>query len=345
MKKTLFYLFMIIAVIGLIGCSSGSDDGGNKDSSDDAADSGEVYTIKAAHAASTDLYLQESFEEFKEIIEEKSNGQLQMEIYPNGELGGEREVIESTQLGDVQMTVPSSAPLASFSDSMLVWDLPYLFDDFDMAHEILDGDVGQRVLDGLEENGLIGLGYWENGFRHLFNSKVAVDSLDDMEGLKLRTLENPMQIKAWESTGANASPLAFTELYAALQQGTVDGAEGPAALTYSMKFYEVQDYFTLTSHVYSPWPVVFSKDFFDGLPEDLQQVIVDAEETVRKSNRDLSQEAEEEALTALEDEGMEVIELPEEEKDKFKEKMHSVYDDIEAEVDPDIFSDLMDEAE
>jgi len=339
MKKLFFYLVMTIIAIGLIGCSNSDD---NNDAS---RDSEETYIIKAGHAASPDLYLQDSFEEFKEIIEDKSDGRLEMEIYPNGELGGEREMIESTQIGDVQMTVPSSAPLASFSDSMLVWDVPFLFEDFDMAHDVLDGDIGQEVLDDIEDKELIGLGYWENGFRHLFNSKKPVENIDDMNGLKIRTLENPMQIKAWEETGANASPLDFTELYAALQQGTVDGAEGPAALTHSMKFYEVQDYFTLTSHAYSPWPVVFNKEFFEGLPEDLQRIIVEAEEEVRESNREMSQESEEEALQALEDEGMEVIELSDAEKEEFKEKMQVINDQIKEEVDTNLFDELMSQVE
>lgn len=324
---------------------------GNEKDNDKAADKeipvskGESYVIKSGHAASEDHFAQDTFEKFKELVEKNSDGQISVEIYPNGQLGGEREMIEAVQLGNLTMAAPSSAPLTGFSPGMFLWDTPYLFSDAEMAHKVLDGEIGQEVLDSLSEVGIKGLGYWENGFRHLMNSKHPVETIADMKGIKLRTLESSEQIKAWNSTGANSTPIAFTELFTALQQGTVDGAEAPLALMYAMKYQDVQDYLTLTGHMYSPWPVIINKDFFESLPEDLQEVVQDAVYETRTHNRKLSADDEAASLDLLTDAGMEAVEMSEEEKNEFRDAMKVVYPDIEKLAGEELFERLMDAVE
>ena len=182
---------------------------------------------------------------------------------------------------------------------MAVWDLPYLFNDRETAYKVLDGEIGQEVLDSLSDKGVIGLVYWENGFRHLTNSVKPVTSVQDLQGMNMRTLENPMQIKTWSLLGTNTSPIAFTELYTALEQKKVDAQETPLSLMYSSKFYEVQDYLTLTGHTYSPWPVVINKEFYTSLPKELQTVIMDAAVETREYNRQLSKQDEEKSLASV----------------------------------------------
>ena len=189
-----------------------------------------------------------------------------MEIYPNGELGGEREMLEKLLLGDLTMMAPSSAPLEAVSKDIILWDLPYLFKDYETAYRVLDGEVGQEVLDSFSDKGIIGLAYWENGFRQLTNDVRPIKNVNDMQGIKIRTLESPIQIKLWSATGAEPTPMGFTKLYTALQNHTVDAQDTPLSLMYAQKFYEVQKYLTLTGHTYSPWPLVINKKFFDGLP-------------------------------------------------------------------------------
>ena len=334
MKK--YILLLLILSLILAGCSkpttreqSGSDE--------------KIYVIKAGHAASKEHFAQKSFEKFKEIVETNSKGKIKVEIYPEGELGGEREMVEQVLLGDLTMIAPASAPLDAATKSMAVWDLPYLFKDRETAHKVLDGEVGQEILDSLSDVGLKGLVYWENGFRHLTNSKKPVTSINDMKGLNMRTLENSMQIKAWSSTGANTTPIAFTELYKALQSKTVDAHETPLSLMYASKFYEVQSYLTLTGHTYSPWPVVINKNFYDGLPENLQQVVMDAAVETREYNRELSRADEEKSLTLLKENGMEVIELSVQQKQEFQEAMSGIYMDVKEDVGADIFDKLMSE--
>lgn len=301
------------------------------------------YVIKAGHAASEAHFAQDSFEKFKELIEAKSDGQISVEIYPNGQVGGEREMVEAIQLGNLTMAAPSSAVLTSFAPGMYLWDLPFLFKDAQTAHSILDGSVGTAVLNSLSKVGIKGLGYWENGFRHLMNNKHEVSKLSDMQGLKIRTLESQQQIKMWNATGANATPIAFPELYSALQQGTVDAAESPLALMYAQKFQEVQKYLTLSGHLYSPWPVLINQAFYDDLPEKLQQAINEATTETRAYNRQLSADDEGKSLKLLEDGGMTYTSLSAEEKNKFREAMKVVYPEIQALVGDDLYHQLMQE--
>ena len=206
-NKLLFIMLLILTVI-MAACSETNPSATSVE--DSKASKDDTYLIKVGHAASQDHFAQDSIEKFKEIVEKNSDGKIKVEIYPNGQLGGEREMIEAIQLGNLTMAFPSSAPLVSFSKSMALWDLPYLFKDHETAYKVLDGEVGQEILDSLSDKGIKGLVYWENGFRHLTNNKRPIESVSDMKGIKIRTLESPMQIGAWSATGANATPIAFT---------------------------------------------------------------------------------------------------------------------------------------
>ena len=338
MKRNRFFLAVILLlVLVLAACSKPS-------SKEEAGTSKEeTFLIKVGHAASEDHFAQASFEHFKELVEKNSNGKIKVEIHPNGELGGEREMLEQLLLDELTMMAPASAPLDAVAKGIAMWDLPYLFKDSEMAHRVLDGEVGQEVLDSMSDKGILGLVYWENGFRHLTNNKYPVTSLQQMEGMNMRTLENPMQIKTWSLMGANAKPIAFTELYSALQQNVVDAQETPLSLMYAQKFHEVQKYLTLTGHTYSPWPVVINKKFFNGLPEDLQKVVMDAAVETRDFNRQLSKEDEEKSLKLLKEQGMEVIELTDEQKQEFKEATNQIYEDVKTEVGAELFDKLMKE--
>ncbi|KAA9031601.1 DctP family TRAP transporter solute-binding subunit [Niallia endozanthoxylica] len=336
-KRKFILVFIMVFAAVLTACGQSSS---NKNQDESKKD---TYVIVAGHAAAKDHFAQKSFEKFKELVEKNSNGRIKVEIHPGGELGGEREMVEQILLGDLTMMAPASAPLDAVTKSMAVWDLPYLFTDRQMAHRVLDGEVGQEVLDSMSDKGLVGLAYWENGFRHLTNSILPIASVSDFAGINMRTLENPMQIKAWSLAGANATPIAFTELYAALENHTVDAQETPLSLMYSMKFYEVQKYLSLTGHTYSPWPVVMNKQFFDSLPDDLQQVVRDAAYETREYNRQLSKEDEEQALQLLKDQGMEVLELTEAQKQEFKHAMSEIYSDVKNDVGEELFDKLMKE--
>ncbi len=332
-----FTFMMLMLVIVLAACSETTP------TEEATVSEKDTYVIKVGHSAAKEHFAQDSFEKFKELVEANSNGKIKVEIYPNSELGGEREMLEMLLLGDLTMMAPASAPLEAVSKGIALWDLPYLFKNRETAYRVLDGEVGQEVLDSFSDKGIIGLAYWENGFRHLTNNNKPIESVRDMKGLKMRTLENPTQIKTWSETGAQATPIAFNKLYSALQNKTVDAQETPLSLMYSMKFYEVQKYLSLTGHTYSPWPVVINKQFFDGLPEDLQKVVKDAVIETRDFNRKLSQEDEAKALEALKQAGMEVTTISDEQKAEFKAAMSEIYSDVKADVGEELFNKLMKE--
>lgn len=335
MKRIAIFMLHMLLVMVLVGCSNGD--------TDEKATVGEpdIYVIKAGHAAKEDHFGHKTFEKFKELVETNSNGRIKVEIYPNGELGGERVMLENLLLGELTMMAPSHAPLDAVSKTMAVWDLPYLFKDAETAHEVLDGEVGQAVLNSMSDKGIQGLVYWENGFRHLTNNVRPITNVADLNGLNMRTLESPMQIKMWSLTGANATPIAFTELYDALKQQKVDAQETPLSLMHAQKFYEVQKYLTLTSHLYGPWPVIINKEFYDNLPDELQKVVLDAAVETSDYNRQLSKEDEIVALKLLKEQGMQVTELTEEQKEQFKAAMSDVYSEIRKEVGEEFFDQLM----
>lgn len=336
MKKLLLVLIALTLV--LAACGRPSSDGGTKSNGDKADES---YTIRISYLVPEEQSSHIAAETLKEKLESESDGRLKVELYPNGQLyASDREAIEAVQLGNIEMTIPAVAPLASFNEKFMVFDLPFLFNSNEAAYKALDGDLGQSLLDDLENNDLKGLVFGENGFRHMSNNDGPIESPEDLDGLKLRTLENPLHTDTFKAFGANASPFAFGELYTALQQKTYDAMECPISLYYTNKFYEVQDYLTLTGHVYAATILLMNNDFYNELPEDLQSLVMEASEEYRTEQRQLAQEQDIEFLTKLKDSGMKVNDLTEEQRNAFREAAKSVYDQYV----PQIGEDLVNQA-
>ncbi|MFK8794942.1 TRAP transporter substrate-binding protein [Planococcus plakortidis] len=331
MKKTFGSALIVLIILMLSACGRPSDSSSQQESGED------TYTIRIGYLVPEEHSAHIQALEFKEKLETESDGRLNVELYPNGQLyGSDREAIEAVQLGNLEMTIPAVAPLASFNEKFLVFDLPFLFDDYDAAYNALDRDLGQELLASLEENDLKGLAFGENGFRHVSNNEGPIESPEDMEGLKMRTLENPLHTDTFEAFGANASPFAFGELYTALQQGTYDAMECPISLYYTNKFYEVQDYLTLTGHVYAAAILLANNDFFNSLPDDLQTLVMEASEEFRDKQRELAQEQDVEFMEQLEAEGMQINDLTTEQRDEFRQAAQPVYEKYEEQIGKDL---------
>lgn len=331
MKKFIPLLLIAILFISACGRPSGSSSEGNED----------TYTIRIAHLVPEEQSSHVAAETFKEKLEKESDGRIKVELYPNGQLyGSDREAIEAVQLGNIEMTIPAVAPLASFNEKFLVFDLPFLFNSNEAAYRALDGELGQELMADLEKNDLKGLVFGENGFRHMSNNNGPIENPEQLKGLKFRTLENPLHTDTFKAFGANASPFAFGELYTALQQGTYDAMECPVSLYYTNKFYEVQDYLSLTGHVYAATALLMNNDFYNELPEDLQKLITEASEEYRDEQRGLAQKQDVEFLNKLKENGMQVNDLTDEQRDAFREAASSVYDQYV----PKIGEDLVDKA-
>jgi tripartite ATP-independent transporter DctP family solute receptor len=220
--------------------------------------------------------------------------------------------------------------------------LPFLFNNHEAAYKALDGELGQELLKELEKNDLKGLVFAENGFRNMSNNTGAIEKPEDLQGLKFRTLENPVHTDTFKSFGANASPFAFGELYTALQQKTYDAMEAPISLYYTNKFYEVQDYLTMTGHVYAATILLMNNDFYNGLPKDLQELVVKASEEYRTEQRELAQKQDVEFLEKLKETGMKVNELTDEQREQFREAAKSVYDQYVPEIGEELVNKALD---
>ncbi|MGP4059087.1 DctP family TRAP transporter solute-binding subunit [Halobacillus sp. H74] len=333
MKKLFGLMCAVLLITVLAACGNGESDSSNGDSGESASEgSGDAKVIKAGIGLNDDHPQYKGLLKFKEIVEKETDGAIKVETYHSGQLGDDRSMTEALQLGTQEVTIPSTAPLANFVPEFSVFDIPFLFPNEQVADKVLDGEVGQELLGKLEEQNLVGLAYWENGFRDLTNSERAVASVEDFEGLKIRTMENDLHLDAFKALGANPTPMAFTELFTAMQQGTVDGQENPYATIYLQKFYEVQKHVSNTHHIYSPFVFLMSKSFYDGLSEDQQKIVKDAAVEAGKYERKLNREANEKYLEKLQEEGMEYTEITDEARQEMKDAVAPVIEEYKSKI-------------
>jgi TRAP-type transport system periplasmic protein len=241
------------------------------------------------------------------------------------------------------MMVGSTATLVGITKEMALWDTPFLISNAKEADILLDGPIGEKIKDKLQEKGLVGLVYWENGFRNLTNSKRPVTKVEDLDGIKLRVMQNNVFLSSFKTLGANAIPMAFSELFGALETHTVDGQENPYNTILSSKFYEVQKYLTVTNHVYSPWIVLVSKKWWDQLSKAEQKVLMDAAKTSRDYERKDTREEASKAMADLKSKGMLVNELSPAESERMRGKLTGVYADIGKEVGMDLWNETQSE--
>jgi tripartite ATP-independent transporter DctP family solute receptor len=241
-------------------------------------------------------------------VEKRTNGRYKIQNFYSGALGAERESIEALQLGTLDLTMNSTGPVPNFVPEVAILDIPFLFKDYAQARATLDGPIGQEMLTKFPSKGLVALAWGENGFRHMTNNKHPVLAPDDLKGLKMRTMENPVHMQAYKAFGIIPTPMAFTEVFTALQQGTVDGQENPLSVISAAKFDQVQKYMTLTGHVYSPALILMSKAQWDKLSAADKQAFLDAAKEAVKANRARIDDDERKAVADLKAKGMTIVE-------------------------------------
>ena len=263
---------------------------------------------------------------FAREVEKRTNGRYKVQTFYSGALGAERESVEGVQLGTLDLTLTSTGPLPNFVPEVAILDIPFLFRDYAHARAVLDGPIGQELLAKFPPKGMVGLAWAENGFRHMTNSKHPVNQPDDLKGLKMRTMENPIHIEAYRQFGIQPTPMAFTEVFTALQQGTVDGQENPLSVITSAKLDQVQKYLSLTGHVYSPAIFLMNKAQWDRLSDADKQAFLEAAREGVKANRARVDEDERKAVADLRAKGMNVVENLD--KTKFQAVLAPVYADF-----------------
>lgn len=276
---------------------------------------------------------------FAEQVEKASGGKMRVRAIGAAALGPDTQMQQALIGGAQEMMVGSTATLVGISKEMALWDTPFLFNNAKEADALLDGPVGDKVRAKLQDKGLVGLVYWENGFRNLTNSKRPINKMEDLNGIKLRVMQNNVFLDSFKTLGTNAVPLAFSELFGALETGTVDGQENPFNTILSSKFYEVQKYLTVTNHVYSPWIVLVSKKWWDGLSAAEQKVLMDAAKASRDFERQDTRQEASGAVAELKKKGMQVNELSPAEAARMRSSLTRVYAGIGASVGMDLWNE------
>jgi len=348
MKKSKMMVALALASMMLItACSTGGasspDPAPNTPGTETPAPSDEKFVIRAGIGLNDQHPQFKGLEVMKEYVERESNGRIEMQLFHSSQLGDDIQMMEALQLGSQEVTCPSTAPITSIDRRFMIFDLPFLFPTEEVASDLLDGDLGQELLDGLADHGLIGLAYWENGYRHLTNDVREVRTPADMNGLKIRTMENEVHLDFFRALGANPTPMPFGELFTAMQTGVVDGQENPVPTIALQNYPEVQDYTTLTGHVYSPFVLLMSKIFWDKLPADLQKVVEEGAIIARDEQRKINREYTEELKDELRNAGMTVTELTTEELKAFQDATMPTIEKFKGQIGEDYVNQVLEE--
>ena len=292
-------------------------------------------TIKFATQNPKGHPLVDGMEKFAEVVKDKSGGKITVKLFPGGVLGGDAQNVSALQGGTLEMVTLNSGILANVAKEFAIYDFPFLFANEKEAEAVIDGPFGKMLHDKLDAKGIHGLGYFELGFRQLTNSKRPITKVEDIEGLKLRVIPNAINVDWVKALGANPTPLAFPELYAALEQKAIDGQENPVTVILANKFYEVQKNLALTNHQYNPQSVIISKKTWDALNPAEKKVLEEAAAEAVKAQRAAARKQAETALAELKKNGMQVTELPAAEMDKLRTKIKPVIEKHTATVGAD----------
>lgn len=306
-----------------------------------AASEAATYKMKIASVGSDQHPSTPALQEFKKYVEEKSGGQIQVSLHINASLGGDRQATEAMQLGTLEAGIIGSSILATFETKFNIFEFPFLFKDDATAKKQIDGELGELLNKELLKQDLRIIGYGVNGFRHITNNRGPVKKPEDVKGLKIRTMENPIHIATFKAFGANPTPMNFGELYTALSQKTVDAQENPINLIYTSKFYEVQKYLSMTGHLYAVAPLTVSEIFFSKLPKDLQKIVLDGGNAYKDTQRKLTVQEEQKMIDDLRKGGMAINELTADEKAVFQKLAQPIYKQFESKVGKDLLDKVI----
>lgn len=329
LKKLSTAILMSVLVIILAACS-------------DEGASGNGTKLQLGHALSEDTPSAKLIEEMAEQIEEKTDGRVSFDIFPNSQLGSETEMLEQVNLGTMDSAGIMVGTMQALDPKLAIEDLPYMWKDIDHARAAYEGEFGEHLAEIIEEQGMKQIGYLEWGFRHISNSKKPIVKPEDLKGMKIRVAETKLRVDAFEEIGALPTVLAFSELYGALQQGTVDAQENPLANTVAPKFYEVQDYLSLTGHVYNTVMLVVAEDVWDDISEEDQNIILEEAKAIQQEVIVQNDKQENDYLETLKENGMEINDNVD--KESFREAMLPVYDKWEKDVFGEELMDIYREA-
>jgi C4-dicarboxylate-binding protein DctP len=297
--------------------------------------------IKFSHVVAVDTPKGQAAEYFKKLVEERSNGAIKVEVYPNASLYDDREALEALSMNAIQMAAPSFSKFTSFVPQLELFDLPFLFNDVDHLHRVLNGEVGQKLLEMVGKKGLVGLAYWDNGFKELSANKPLIKP-EDAAGLKFRIMSSKVLEAQFKALGANPQVLPFSEVYSALQQGVVDACENPLSNFYTKKFYEVQKDLTISNHGYLGYMVVTNKLFWKKLNDDQRALVSQAMKEATEYADKLAQDMDVKYLGDIKAAGTTTIhELTPQQRKAWKDKLVTIYPEFYDSIGKDLIEGAM----
>ena len=327
MKKGIFMtIISLVLIFSLVACNSSKPSDTN--AGGEEVDSGSKVSMTLSIPDPESSSIGQAASEFAKRVNEESNGSIEMKVYANGSLYGGDPAAAVKQLGagSLDALILSTSLYANFIPEFNVISIPYLYDDTDQFVEYLNSDLGDELLASLDELGIKGTGLWTRSFRQITNSKKAINEPADLKGVKLRVPNNPLWVEYFKATGAVPTPMAFGEVYNALQLSTIDGQENPVDVPMSSKFYEVQDYLTMSNHMADGWIVGFNQEKFNKLSSEQQELLIQISKEMQEWKLDYDNEQDEQIIEQLVDEGMEMNTISEENREKFIEVSKGLYD-------------------
>lgn len=325
MKRSLIIIFLAVFILALtwVGSSPCQE---------------KPVTLKLGHAVAPDHPYHLGAMKFSELVSQRTKNKLKVDVFPSTQLGNERDMVEGLQLGTIDLVVTSTGPIGGFVPKMFVVDLPFLFRDREHAYKVLDGPIGKDLLSALSAKGIKGLSFWENGFRQITNNVRPIEKPEDLKGIKIRTMENKVHLASFKAFGASPTPMAWSEVYTALQQKTIDAQENPIAIIYFQKIFEVQKYLALTGHFYSPALLLMSEKSFNNLSKEVQKVVADTALECAAYERNLLGDNEAKQIAEIKAKGMQVA-TPN--KKLFQDAAASVYKEFEAQFGRDTIDKII----
>ena len=306
---------------------------------------GGKVVIKFSHNQQTITPPHKAAEMFKQIVEQKTAGHYDVQIYPAQQLGNLRDQVEGTSLGTIELTQQTPATISLFVPKVMVLDFPFLWTNEEAMWKVLDGPLGQELLQSLEAKGLKGVDFWSSGFKNFTSGKKPIRTPDDFKGMKIRVIPSPLLSAQYEAWGASPTPVDFKELYTALQQGLVDGQENPAGTIVDVKLYEVQKFMTESHHGFLHYIMVFNKKWFDAQPKANQDILVQAIKEAGRWERKAMMDRDSEATKRIKDAGVQVTGLTREARDQFRQLSLKVHERFADRVDRDYLKRLYSEIE
>ncbi|MDO5352792.1 MAG: TRAP transporter substrate-binding protein [Succinatimonas sp.] len=301
------------------------------------------FELSLAHSAETNHPWQKASEKFIQLVEERSQGKIKFHsLFSAGEMGSEREMAEAIQQGNLDMILVATMGMSSFDKNLMIYDFPYMFTNFDTAYKALDGKLGDLVNASIEKKGFHVLAYLENDFRGFSNSKRPINHPSDLKGMKLRVPQSPVLVEWMKSEGASPTIMPYNEVYSAIQTGVVDGQDNGILLSYTHKIFEVNDYYTLSNHIYCPAPLIISTTIWNELTPELQKIMTDSAKEVRDYQRNLNKEYRVTFEKEAKNNNIKINELTDEQMQEFVNSAKKVWPKFEKEVDPEIYQAMID---